>query len=182
MDKGEIMNTVKETTLHPDGNEGVDLYPKTNINQVQELPQKLLDIDNSKLAKPTNPSAESAVTMLADGTVGTKLLSEIGGGGKLYMHKVTFTFDMGGSYYLFIDIPTNTNDDITVDFLRNYIQGYCAVSYYGALGKGAITLDCGPNYAQICGAVVDSGAVNAVYINYSNINGLLISRQTLIEL
>ena len=34
---------------------------------------------DKKLTKPTNPSAESAVTMLADGTVGTKLLSEIGG-------------------------------------------------------------------------------------------------------
>ena len=47
---------------------------------------------NGKLTKPTNPSAESAVTMLADGTVGTKLLSEIGGGGggseKLYLHVV----------------------------------------------------------------------------------------------
>lgn len=97
MDKGEIMNTVKETTLHPDGNEGVDLYPKTNINQVQELPQKLTSVENQinqlnngKLTKPTNPSAESAVTMLADGTVGTKPLSEIGGGGggKLYLHDV----------------------------------------------------------------------------------------------
>ena len=44
---------------------------------------------NGKLTKPTNPSAESAVTMLANGTVGTKLLSEIGGG-KLYLHKVPF--------------------------------------------------------------------------------------------
>ena len=39
---------------------------------------------NGKLTKPANPSAESAVTMLADGTVGTKALSEIGG--KLYRH------------------------------------------------------------------------------------------------
>ena len=31
---------------------------------------------DKKLTKPTNPSAESAVTMLADGTVGTKLLSD----------------------------------------------------------------------------------------------------------
>ena len=35
---------------------------------------------NKKLTKPTNPSSESAVTLLADGTVGTKPLSEIGGG------------------------------------------------------------------------------------------------------
>lgn len=45
---------------------------------------------NGKLTKPTNPSAESAVTLLADGTVGTKPLSEIGGGGKLYLHHISF--------------------------------------------------------------------------------------------
>ena len=92
------MSTIKETTLHPDGNEGVDLYPKTNINQVQELPQKLTSIENqigqlniNKLTKPVTPTTESAVTMLADGTVGTKPLSEIGGGGgKLYLHRLSF--------------------------------------------------------------------------------------------
>jgi len=54
---------------------------------------------NSKLTKPANPSAESAVTMLADGTVGTKLLSEIGGGGggKLYRHDVKITNIVEGS-------------------------------------------------------------------------------------
>ena len=49
---------------------------------------------NGKLTKPTNPSAESAVTLLADGTVGTKLLSEIGGGGgKLYSYYYTLNLD-----------------------------------------------------------------------------------------
>ena len=125
------MSTIKETTLHPDGNEGVDLYPKTNINQVQELPQKLSDIDNSilnvnnsKLTKPTNPSAESAVTMLADGTVGTKLLSEIGSSEKFYVHNcsvvltksginfdssyITFLSEKGTSFASPADIPVNT--------------------------------------------------------------------------
>lgn len=44
------------------------------------LDQSVLDNINSKLTKPATPAAESAVTMLADGTVGTKPLSEIGGG------------------------------------------------------------------------------------------------------
>ena len=100
------MSKIKETTLHPDGNNGVDLYPKTNINQVQELPQKLTSVENQiyqlnidKLTKPTTPTAESAVTLLADGTVGTKPLSEIGGGGggKLYEHLLDITFHEIGS-------------------------------------------------------------------------------------
>ncbi len=38
---------------------------------------------DSKLTAPTTPAADSAITMLADGTVGTKPLSEIGGGGTI---------------------------------------------------------------------------------------------------
>ena len=77
-----------------------DLEPQVRYDaeQVQLLKQADVTINENlqtintevsgKLAKPTNPSAESAVTMLADGTVGTKPLSEIGGGGKLYRHYV----------------------------------------------------------------------------------------------
>lgn len=78
-----------------------DLEPQVRYDaeQVQLLKQADVTINenlqtinteiNGKLTKPANPSAESAVTMLADGTVGTKLLSEIGGGGKLYKHIIT---------------------------------------------------------------------------------------------
>ena len=77
-----------------------DLEPQVRYDaeQVQLLKQADVTINenlqtinteiNDKLTKPANPSAESAVTMLADGTVGTKLLSEIGGGGKLYLHNI----------------------------------------------------------------------------------------------
>ena len=176
-----------------------DLEPQVRYDaeQVQALKQEDVTINESlqtinteidgKLTKPANPSAESAVTMLADGTVGTKLLSEIGGGGggKLYMHRVSFRFDAGDTDYLYIDIPTNTNDDITVDFLKNYIQGYCVVSYDGQLGTGAVNLNCTPYYAQISGAVRSSNAtsaVNAINIHHNNANGLVIIHQILIEL
>ena len=53
------------------------------------LAQSVLNDINSKLAKPANPTADSAVTMLADGTVGTKPLSEIGGGGDLNLENGT---------------------------------------------------------------------------------------------
>ena len=59
-------------------------------------------VDDNYLKKPANPSAESAVTMLADGTVGTKLLSEIGGSGKLYKHELTMAQDGTMSVFIFI--------------------------------------------------------------------------------
>lgn len=42
------MKVIKETTLHPDGNERVDLYPKTNINQVEGLKEKFEDFKENK--------------------------------------------------------------------------------------------------------------------------------------
>lgn len=51
------------------------------------LAQSVTDNINSKLTKPANPTSDSVVTMNASGTVGTKPLSEIGGG-KLYKHYV----------------------------------------------------------------------------------------------
>ena len=65
-----------------------DVTINENLQTVNESLQTVNTEINGKLTKPTNPSAESAVTMLADGTVGTKLLSEIGGGGKLYLHNI----------------------------------------------------------------------------------------------
>ena len=74
-----------------------NIFP--NKQQFDTINERLLEIANnvaggsSKLDKPTTPTAESAVTMLADGTVGTKPLSEIGGGGgggKLYLHRLSF--------------------------------------------------------------------------------------------
>ena len=125
------MNTVKETTLHPDGNEGVDLYPKTNINQVQELPQKLTSVETQinqltigKLTKPTNPSAESAVTMLADGTVGTKPLSEIGGGGKLYLHRIGLLRNDDFSSTIFFNIYSLSDTHYTLEDLNNNFSGF----------------------------------------------------------
>lgn len=69
-----------------------DVTINENLQTINENLQTVNTELNGKLTKPTNPSAESAVTMLADGTVGTKPLSEIGGGGggKLYRHKINF--------------------------------------------------------------------------------------------
>lgn len=131
------MNEIKKTTLHPDNQPNVDLYPKTSADQVEGLNTEI----DRKLTKPTNPSAESVVTMLADGTVGTKPLSEIGGsGGKLYIHLTSLVltktgFDFDSTYITFLsntntsfaspgDIPVNTlvcGGNISIFSSNNYL-------------------------------------------------------------
>ena len=108
-----------------------DLEPQVRYDaeQVQLLKQADVTINENlqtmnteiggKLDKPTNPSAESAVTMLADGTVGTKPLSEIGGG-KLYLHSLTI---LEGTYSLSAAIYTSTNTEITtIETLKKFIS------------------------------------------------------------
>ena len=56
-----------------------DVTINENLQTVNESLQTINTEIDGKLTKPTNPSADSAVTMLADGTVGTKTLSEIVG-------------------------------------------------------------------------------------------------------
>ena len=158
--------------------EQVQLLKQADVTINENLQTVNTEI-NGKLTKPTNPSAESAVTMLADGTVGTKPLSEIVG--KLYMHRVAFTFD-NGSYLLIINIPTNTKNNINVDFLKNYIHGYCVVAYNGNLGNGAVNLYYTPNNILISGSAVSNNNNNIVHITYSNSDGLVINSQLLIEL
>ena len=93
------------------------------------LAQSVLNNINSKLAKPQTPTAESAVTMLADGTVGTKLLSEIGGGGgsgggKLYVHSITIktndNFKVIEGDFL---SARGTKYDVTDDFKAYFLPG-----------------------------------------------------------
>ena len=92
-----------------------DVTINENLQTVNENLQTVNTELNGKLTKPTNPSAESAVTMLADGTVGTKLLSEFGGG-KLYLHSTTiYTTDAEPVAYSFTWF---SNDDTTCNTLE----------------------------------------------------------------
>lgn len=100
--------------------EQVQLLKQADVT-IKENLQTINTEINGKLAKPTNPSAESAVTMLADGTVGTKLLSEIGGG-KLYLHKVPFkksdnAITVNIAFYSLSDQPTS--DSMLINIVKN---------------------------------------------------------------
>ena len=144
-----------------------DLEPQVRYDaeQVQALKQADVTINenlqtinteiNGKLTKPANPSAESAVTMLADGTVGTKLLSEIGGGGKLYRHRINagLTTEQGAIY---IDIINTSNTKITENqYFHTYI-GEGTVAYFGGrYGYGAVSI----SYNNLTGEYIIRGAV-----------------------
>lgn len=114
-----------------------------DAEQVQLLKQADVTINESlqtinteisgKLNKPTNPSAESAVTMLADGTVSTKPLSEIGGG-KLYRHFIMLS-EAEDTVFFYVFSTRSTS--YTFQEVQQLFS-HQAVAYGGGLGNGAI--------------------------------------------
>lgn len=64
---------------------------------------------NGKLTAPTTPTADSVVTMLANGTTGTKALSDFGG--KLYNHRIRYSYTNVSTLDtdVYIDIITSSN-------------------------------------------------------------------------
>lgn len=71
-------------------------FVRFNQKNKEYIGEKVADLQtkiNGKLTAPTTPTADSAVTMLADGTVATKALSEFGG--KLYKHSIMIRFPDG---------------------------------------------------------------------------------------
>ena len=110
-----------------------DVTINDNLQTVNESLQTINTEVSNKLNKPTNPSAESAVTMLADGTVGTKPLSELGGG-KLYRHDVKISnikensidsFEMS-----FLSTSANATTDIDQIFNSNGINSIVSLIGY----------------------------------------------------
>ena len=129
-----------------------------DAEQVQALKQADVTINenlqtintevNGKLTKPANPSAESAVTMLADGTVGTKLLSEIGGGGndKLYLH-VVHVLDQRDMKGIAMSFYNHSNVAFTPSTFKDYFRQH--YSFHGTTGKGNHQNENYPSYAYI---------------------------------
>ena len=114
--------------------EQVQLLKQADVTINENLQTMNTEIDG-KLNKPTNPSEESAVTMLADGTVGTKLLSEIGGGGgggKLYIHSITITTDtivIKGNFLSMRGTIYDVTDDFNAYFLPGSTITFNGVTY-----------------------------------------------------
>lgn len=67
----------------------------TEIQVTGEIEEADLTADlqtkiNGKLTVPTTPTADSVITLLTDGTTGTKALSEFSG--KLYKHRIRYSY------------------------------------------------------------------------------------------
>lgn len=84
----------------------------TEIKVTGEIEETDLTADlqtkiNGKLTTPTTPTADSVVTMAANGTTGTKALSEFGG--KLYRHKITiYNTNYSNVCHIYASLSNNT--------------------------------------------------------------------------
>lgn len=145
------------------------------------LAQSVLNDINNKLTKPANPTSDSVVTMTANGTVGTKPLSGIGGG-KLYRHDINITFD---EYYfnLYTVIYSTINIAFNYDNLLENLGNMTNCVYNGSNGIGAVALvKASVNEVLVSGAVATGdNSVFVVRIGAVNLSSTSI-RDTITEL
>lgn len=149
-----------------DGRAKVQSAPKDNDDVVRKL-----EIDG-KLTKPTNPSAESAVTMLADGTVGTKLLSEIGGGGKLYRHEVEVDYNDYISTLFMVFYTQNSTLINTLDKINNNSSTKHIICVYsGPNGDGSVIMQLNASTFSVHGVITyrEGGTDTTVNVHTENV-------------
>ena len=116
----------------------------TEIQVAGEIEETDLTADlqtkiNGKLTAPTTPTADSVVTLLADGTVGTKALSEFGG--KLYKHSIMISFPNGSDVmYIYVIglLPHNTKINTIALLVENspLLADIANVKYTGLKDDG----------------------------------------------
>ena len=106
----------------------------TEIQVAGEIEETDLTADlqtkiNGKLTAPATPTADSVVIMEANGTTGTKALSEFGG--KLYKHETDF--GTSNSQFYSFSIITGESAAYTLDTLDHLLAG--GAIYYGTAGE-----------------------------------------------
>ena len=114
-----------EKVLFGSNSIGVYRLPGNSGLQIK-LDQSVINDINNRLTKPANPASDSVVTMTANGTVGTKPLSEIGGGGgggKIYRHDITKKMGESTVTLSFLDSKSValTADEISIKHSGNNI-------------------------------------------------------------
>ena len=129
-------------------------YNLTGAIEESDLDSDLQTKINGKLTAPTTPTADSAVTMLADGTVGTKPLTEIGG--KLYNHSI----------YYFI---SETDLSVYINVITSSSTPFTQFSEFNSLIENKVASITGPEF---CGtAVVTTADGDKVWIRGGGVDG-----------
>ena len=139
--------------------EQVQLLKQADVTINENLQTINTELSN-KLTAPTTPTADSAVTMLADGTVGTKPLSEIGGG-KLYIHRVSLKSGAPGplkDYLYYITVPSSDATPITKETANRLLYGFVEEiddggNYRSSTVKNITVYDEGTDYLSIDGTL-----------------------------
>lgn len=131
-----------------------------------KLAQSVVNDINNKLTKPQTPTADSAVTLLADGTVGTKLLSEIGGGGKLYLHQIWIDIDNAEVVYCLLYRTSDT--PFTIEDIRGIS---IPATIEGGIHNGAIRMfvpPYGSPQLTLLGACVNGSTITSINKTYNS--------------
>ena len=120
---------------------------------------------NGKLTAPTTPTADSAVTILADGTTGTKALSEFGG--KLYKHELT----VGSSstdYYVLFFLSTDATAINTAALVENNAGRIVGATGFTGVGNTCICVGLTVGALIIKNITTDS----TVQLDYSSMTNI----------
>lgn len=175
--KGEY-DTTKEFTITIPKNVNVDELEKVLVGSDSvvverlennsglrvRLDQSVLNDINSKLTKPANPTAESAVTMLANGTVGTKPLSEIGGGGKLYRHDIVVLKNSSTN-----GLPEFSATVVIYSSISTPLTGSQLVNITGNTKTAIVNVE--TYNSKICNGVCTGYFVGELYFQFSGVIG-----------
>ena len=167
--KGEY-DTTKEFTITIPKNVNIDELEKVLVgsesvvvNRTEDnsklqvrLSQSVTTQINGKLDKPATPTAESAVVIGTNGTVGTKPLSEIGGGGKLYLHNILIALDTTGEKDVSLKSYSTSGTPITASSLND--TGHYPAYYRSGKDNsyGAISVSISNNKVISRGAVYNN--------------------------
>lgn len=150
--------------------EQVQLLKQADVT-INENLQTINTEVSGKLTKPTNPSAESAVTMLADGTVGTRPLSEF----IIFKHSINLFINVNSVPVRYSTIFYN-NDNIAYTSVEQFYNKYKETSFLillypysdvsGEIGAISSLKKDGEHYKVSDGFTI--GAFNNVYTSLTD--------------
>lgn len=160
---------------------GIDVVmsQKAVTDTINENLQTINTEINGKLTKPTNPSAESAVTMLADGTVGTKPLSEIGGGSKLYRHYIRIGSENRSGYFSYISSRNTAYTGNFYDTFGDTHYNVISLDTTGETGAGIAIVNMWSAPVMRIAILNGDGSVQSIDYTY---NDMIIEEDVVTEL